>query len=239
MRDLSKLNTPKKEAPKEELQPVSQPMSKKKKIAVIAIVCLLAIGLGSKVINKHLKKKKLEEKQAQEELLINNKVNQNTEGAPTAENEYDDAQELSLDSNTPPKATAESISDEEPDSDKMTFTFYDNLKHETVTVDAVPASQRTQYKYTYIYQIASFKSMEEARGYVQKAESVGLEPKFEQVGNWIRMYIGPYDSKRATQVDIIKLQKVGINMGFTREMDKVEIKPTKDDASSNSENPTK
>ena len=117
----------------------------------------------------------------------------------------------------------------------MVFTFYDNLKNESVEVDAAPSAQRAQYKYSYIYQIASFRNMNEASYYVKKMKAQGLDPQFKQVGSWIRMYIGPYDSTRAIAPDIIKLQRMGLNGGFTREISRTKIEPknssTKDDNS--------
>ena len=110
------------------------------------------------------------------------------------------------------------------ETNDMTFTFYTNLKKsETVDVEVNTKTKQAEYKYTYIFQIASFRNMNETKYYVEKINSVGLKPKFQKVGNWIRMYIGPYSSKRAIAPDIIKLQRIGINSGFTREIDKIRI----------------
>lgn len=123
-------------------------------------------------------------------------------------------------------------SDQKPDfsengsGGKMVFTFYNSLKHDSVEVDVQPDAQRAQYKYTYIYQIASFRNMDEASWYVKKMKEDGLNPQFQRVGNWIRMYIGPYDSKRAMAPDIIKLQRIGLNGGFPREISRTKIEPT-------------
>ena len=117
----------------------------------------------------------------------------------------------------------------------MVFTFYDHLKNESVEVDTAPSAQRAQYKYSYIYQIASFRNMNETSYYVKKMKAQGLEPQFKQVGSWIRMYIGPYDNTRAIAPDVIKLQKMGLNGGFTREISRTKIEPkdaTKKDSSS-------
>ncbi len=200
MKDLSKFNIPKKktENNKETEKPQQPVNNKKKKLVIIAIVCLLSIAVGSKLINKHLKKKKAQEQALLAESPANKK-------------------ETALESK---ETTTQQKSDEnaKSNSKKMVFTFYDNLKNESVEVDAAPATQRAQYTYQYIYQVASFRNMNETSYYVKKMKSKGLEPKFKQVGGWIRMYIGPYDSSRAIAPDIIKLQRMGLNGGFTREI---------------------
>lgn len=208
MKDLSKFDAPKKNTAntQETKEPQQTTNPKKKKIIVITIIALLAIAVGSKLINKHLKKKSQEQA-----LLAKSPANKKD----IAENEA-----------TKDKKTKEK---EKPTSNKMIFTFYDHLKNESVEVDASPSAQRDQYKYSYIYQIASFRNMNETRHYVQKMEKVGLKPKFKKVGSWIRMYIGPYDNKRAIAPDIIKLQRMGLNGGFTREISRTKIEP-KDDS---------
>jgi len=214
MRDLSKFNIPKNPAAnKVEIEQKSK-NSKKKILVITAVVVLLTIAVTSKIINKHLKKLKAEEAAVAEMVSDDNK----------ALSTDLDAVELSTDSNKTPYDDAKTS--QSPDT--MTFTFYNNLKNETVVVDAIPQSERAQDKYTYMFQIASFRNMDETKYYTQKLDSVGLKPTFEKVGGWIRMSIGPYDSTRAMAPDIIKLQKVGINMGFTREIDKVKIEPVVD-----------
>ena len=106
--------------------------------------------------------------------------------------------------------------------DKMTFTFYERLKKDSVKID-IESNDNKKFEYTYIYQIASFRSMKEAEWYVKKMKEYKLIPKFEQVGDWIRMYIGPYKSKRSIAPDIIKLQKIGLNGGFIKEISKTKI----------------
>jgi len=208
MKDLSKFNIPKKnvEADKEEQKPQEQVNTRKKKLVVIAIVCLLTVAVGSKLVNKHLKKKKAQE----QALLAENPVNKK------------DAADTEATADKKAKADAKA------DSKKMTFTFYDHLKNESVEVDASPSAQRAQYKYQYIYQIASFRNMNEASYYVNKMKAQGLEAQFKQVGSWIRMYIGPYENTRAIAPDVIKLQRMGLNGGFTREISrtKIELKDT-------------
>ena len=49
------------ESNKETEKPQAPVNTKKKKLVIIAIVCLLAIAVGSKLVNKHLKKKKAQE----------------------------------------------------------------------------------------------------------------------------------------------------------------------------------
>ncbi|MGQ4006507.1 SPOR domain-containing protein [Francisellaceae bacterium CB300] len=206
MKDLSKFNIPKKNLENaKEAEKKQQPVNtKKKKLVIIAIVCLLTVAVGSKLINKHLKKKK-----AQEQALLAE--------SPANKKETTDSKETVT--KQKPKEDAKS------DSKKMVFTFYDHLKNESVEVDAVPSAERAQYKYSYIYQIASFRNMNEASYYVKKMKAQGLEPQFKQVGSWIRMYIGPYDSTRAIAPDIIKLQRMGLNGGFTREISRTKIEP--------------
>ena len=200
MKDLSKFNIPKKntENAKEAEKPQEQINTRKKKLVIIAIVCLLTVAIGSKLVNKHLKKKK-----AQEQALL----------AESPANKKETA------------IKQKSKEDAKSNSKKMVFTFYDNLKNESVEVDAAPSAQRAQYKYSYIYQIASFRNMNEASYYFKKMKAQGLEPQFKQVGSWIRMYIGPYDSTRAIAPDIIKLQRMGLNGGFTREISRTKIEP--------------
>ena len=204
MKDLSKFDIPKKSTKNnKEVEKPQQINTKKKKLVIIAIVCLLTIAVGSKLINKHLKKKK-----AQEQALL---AESPTNKKETSDNKTTTKQK--------PKANAES------DSKKMVFTFYDHLKNESVEIDASPSAQRDQYKYSYIYQIASFRNMNETGYYVKKMKAQGLEPQFKQVGSWIRMFIGPYDNTRAIAPDIIKLQRMGLNGGFTREISRTKIKP--------------
>jgi len=206
MKDLSKFNIPKKNVENaKEAEKLQQPINtKKKKLVIIAIVCLLTVAVGSKLVNKHLKKKK-----AQEQALLAE--------SPANKKETTDSKETAI--------KQKSKEDAKSNSKKMVFTFYDNLKNESVEVDAAPSAQRAQYKYSYIYQIASFRNMNEASYYVKKMKAQGLEPQFKQVGSWIRMYIGPYDSTRAIAPDIIKLQRMGLNGGFTREISRTKIEP--------------
>ena len=216
MKDLSRLDIPKKTAKDSLQEPQKQKNLKKKKILIVLIVCLLIIAAVSKLINKHLKKIKAEQEKAkivlQAEKTPNNKKNNQTANLSTKEN---------------------------TSNDKMVFTFYDNLKHDSVEVDVVPESQRAQYKYIYIYQIASFRNMDETNWYVKKMKEDGLNPQFERVGNWIRMYIGPYDSKRAMAPDIIKLQRIGLNGGFPREISRTKIEPKDTNKDSNSKTSNK
>ncbi len=213
MKDLSKFNIPKKntENAKEAEKPQEQINTRKKKLVIIAIVCLLTVAIGSKLVNKHLKKKKAQEQALLAEIPANDKEVVNT------------------------KTTTKKNTNAKSDSKKMVFTFYDHLKNESVEVDTTPSAQRAQYKYSYIYQIASFRNMNEINYYVKKMKAEGLEPQFKQVGSWIRMYIGPYDSTRAIAPDVIKLQKMGLNDGFPREISRTKIEPkdaTKKDSSS-------
>ena len=108
--------------------------------------------------------------------------------------------------------------DAKSDSKKMLFTFYDHLKNESVKVNILPFAQRNRYKYSYIYQIVSFKNINKTNHYVKKMKAEGLEPKFKKIGSWIIMYIGPYDNIRAVASDIIKLQRIGLNGGLIREI---------------------
>ena len=75
MKDLSKFNIPKKnvEDNKEAVKPQQQVNTKKKKLVVIAIVCLLAVAVGSKLVNKQLKEKKAQEKALLAESPANKK----------------------------------------------------------------------------------------------------------------------------------------------------------------------
>lgn len=214
MRDLSKLDIPKKKQEEEVQQKQEVKNTKKKKLVIVIVVLLLAVAVGSKIINKHLKNKKAEEAKAIAESTESSQPSKETSQKLDDQNTENSDDKANFNKDLDIK-----------NADKMTFTFYNKLKNETVEVDAVPSSERAQYKYTYIFQVASFRNMNETKYYTQKMESVGLKPKFEEVGNWIRMYIGPYDSQRAMAPDIIKLQKVGINMGFTREINKVKIEP--------------
>ncbi|QIV94220.1 SPOR domain-containing protein [Allofrancisella frigidaquae] len=207
MKDLSRLNIPKK--PKDSSEQTQKPITsntRRKKIIVLFIVGLLSIAVASKIINKHLKKQK-----AQEKVQIETNNNTST-----------------MEKSSSKQADSKQKNHSKDNDNKMVFTFYDNLKNESVIVDAKPQAQRAQYKYTYVYQIASFRNMNETTYYVSKIKEAGLEPKFEYVGNWIRMYIGPYDSTRAMAPDIIKLQRIGLNGGFTREISKTKIEPTED-----------
>lgn len=205
MKDLSKFNIPKKnvEDNKEAVKPQQQVNTKKKKLVVIAIVCLLAVAVGSKLVNKQLKEKKAQEKA----LLAESPANKKEAVASNATTKQESKANTKL------------------DNKKMVFTFYDHLKHDSVQVYLSHSAQRDQYKYSYIYQVASFRNMNETSYYVKKLKAEGLEPKFKQVGSWIRMYIGPYDSTRAIAPDVIKLQKIGLNGGFAREISRTKIKP--------------
>ncbi|GMN89648.1 SPOR domain-containing protein [Francisella sciaenopsi] len=231
MKDLSRLDIPKKSTKEnpQELQKPKGPSSKKKKIVIAAVVCLLVIAVASKLINKHLKKVKAEKEKAKAELQVD-QSNNSTEAQDNNDTTQTDA----------------TNSDQNPDfskknnNDKMVFTFYNSLKHDSVEVDVQPDAQRAQYKYTYIYQIASFRNMDETSWYVKKMKEDGLNPQFQRVGNWIRMYIGPYDSKRAMAPDIIKLQRIGLNGGFPREISRTKIEPTdtkKDSKNESTSNP--
>lgn len=220
MKDLSRLNIPKKTDNKVQPEPEKPKATKKKKIVVIAVVCLLCIAVASKFINKHLKKVKAEEQKAQQELQVKNE-----DTAPVKSDNKEGTTSAKETATPPEQATA---AKKKKSNDKMVFTFYNNLKHNSVDVDVEPQAARTQYKYTYIYQIASFRNMDETNWYVKKMKEDGLNPQFKKVGNWVRMYIGPYDSKRAMAPDIIKLQRIGLNGGFPREISRTEIKPTDD-----------
>ncbi len=216
MKDLSRLDIPKKTT-KENPQELQKPTgSKKKKIVIAAVVCLLVIAVASKLVNKHLKKVKAEEEKAKAEL----QVDQSNNSAETQDNKDDSTQTDATNSDQKLDFS------ENGSGGKMVFTFYNSLKHDSVEVDVQPDAQRAQYKYTYIYQIASFRNMDEASWYVKKMKEDGLNPQFQRVGNWIRMYIGPYDSKRAMAPDIIKLQRIGLNGGFPREISRTKIEPT-------------
>ena len=221
MKDLSRLDIPKKIA-KDNLQKIPQPKNtKKKKILIALAVCLVILAIAAKLINKHLKKIKAEQEKAKIELQAEKNQTSKT-----------------LDNKQSSKATNDQSADltakENGSNDKMVFTFYNNLKHNSVEVDVVPETQRAQYKYTYIYQIASFRNMDETTWYVKKMKEGGLNPQFERVGNWIRMYIGPYDSKRAMAPDIIKLQRIGLNGGFPREISRNKIESKDNNKNSNS-----
>lgn len=212
MKDLSKLEFPKKPKQEAQREPEVPKANKKKKILIIAIVCLLSIAVASKLINKHLKKIKIEEKKAQiEKQAEQSKANKDKQSIESSQEKTSNAESPDFTKKTP--------------NGKMVFTFYDNLKHDSVKVDVEPQAQRAQYKYTYIYQIASFRNMNETSWYVKKMKEDGLNPQFKRVGNWIRMYIGPYDSKRAMAPDIIKLQRLGLNGGFPREVSRTKIEP--------------
>lgn len=176
----------------------------------------MVIAVASKLVNKHLKKVKAEEEKAKAEL----QVDQSNNSAETQDNKDDSTQTDATNSDQKPDFS------ENGSGGKMVFTFYNSLKHDSVEVDVQPDAQRVQYKYTYIYQIASFRNMDEASWYVKKMKEDGLNPQFQRVGNWIRMYIGPYDSKRAMAPDIIKLQRIGLNGGFPREISRTKIEPT-------------
>lgn len=208
MKDLSRFNIPKKEPePEKDVKKVAPGSKKKKIIVIVAIVCLLIIAVSSKLVNKHLKKLKALEKATAEKNISAKEIDKETQ---------DTEKKPAL--------------DEEKKKNKMIFTFYDHLKNEQVEVDASPQTQRAQYKYTYMYQVASFRNMNETKYYAEKMKTVGLEPQYKQVGSWIRMYIGPYDTKRAIAPDIIKLQRIGLNGGFTRELSRTKIEPkTKED----------
>ncbi|APC91159.1 MULTISPECIES: SPOR domain-containing protein [Francisella] len=221
MKDLSKLDIPKKTTKDNSQEPPKPKNTKKKKILIALVVCLLAVAIVSKLINKHLKKIKAEQEKVKIELQAEKnqipKIADNKQSSKTNSNETADLAEKENDSN-----------------DKMVFTFYNNLKHDSVEVDVEPEAQRAQYKYTYIYQIASFRNMDETTWYVKKMKEDGLNPQFDRVGNWIRMYIGPYDSKRAMAPDIIKLQRIGLNGGFPREISRTKIEPKDNNKDSNS-----
>ncbi|AJC48689.1 SPOR domain-containing protein [Allofrancisella guangzhouensis] len=214
MKDLSRLNIPQK--PKDSLGQTQKPITsntRRKKIIVLAIVSLLSIAVASKIINKHLKKQKnQEETQIETNTTVQQKQKDTNE-------QVDSKRKTNL----------------KNDNNDMVFTFYDNLKNESVVIDAKPQAQRAQYNYTYVYQIASFRNMNETTYYVKKMKEAGLEPKFEHVGNWIRMYIGPYNSTRAMAPDIIKLQRIGLNGGFTREISKTKIELKEDDSNKSKE----
>lgn len=218
MKDLSKLDAPKKPKNTVQQEPEKPKTTKKKKLLIVAVVCLLGVAVASKMINKHLKKIKAEEQKAKAELQA-----QQQEAKDTTKNTDKDSTSEKQNSDQKPDFT------EKTKSGKMVFTFYDNLKHDSVEVDVEPQAARAQYKYTYIYQIASFRNMNETSWYVKKMKEDGLNPQFKRVGNWIRMYIGPYDSKRAMAPDIIKLQRLGLNGGFPREISRTKIEPKDDD----------
>lgn len=221
MKDLSRLDIPKKIAKDNSQEPPQPKNTKKKKILIALVVCLLILVVVSKLINKHFKKIKAEQEKAKIELQAEKNKTSKT-----------------LDNKQSSKATNDQSADltakENGSNDKMVFTFYNNLKHDSVEVDVVPETQRAQYKYTYIYQIASFRNMDETTWYVKKMKEDGLNPQFERVGNWIRMYIGPYDSKRAMAPDIIKLQRIGLNGGFPREISRTKIESKDNNKDSNS-----
>ncbi|ASG68077.1 cell division protein [Francisella halioticida] len=206
MKDLSKLDIPKKQKKDIQPKPEKPKLNKKKKLLIIAIICLLSVAIVSKLINKI----KAEEKAKIEQQIDKKETTKNTKQDQKANNN----QKPNFSENTP--------------SGKMIFTFYNNLKHDSVSVNVNPEAKRAQYKYTYIYQIASFRNMNETSWYVKKMKKDGLNPQFKRVGNWIRMYIGPYDSKRAMAPDVIKLQRIGLNGGFPREVSRTKIKPKSD-----------
>ncbi|AHH46153.1 cell division protein [Francisella tularensis subsp. holarctica PHIT-FT049] len=212
MKDLSRLDIPKKTAKDNSQEPQQPKNTKKKKILITIVVCLLVVAVASKLVNKHLKKIKAEQEKAKIELQA-----EKNQKSKTLDNKQS--------SEATNHQTADLSSKDNPSNDKMVFTFYNNLKHDSVEVDVVPEAQRAQYKYTYIYQIASFRNMDETSWYVKKMKEAGLNPQFERAGNWIRMYIGPYDSKRAMAPDIIKLQRIGLNGGFPREVSRTKIEP--------------
>lgn len=155
MKDLSRLDIPKKIAKDNSQEPQQPKNTKKKKILIALVVCLLILAVASKIINKHLKKIKAEQEKAKIELQAEKNQTSKT-----------------LNNKQSSKATSDQLADLTPkengSNDKMVFTFYNNLKHDSVEVDVVPETQRAQYKYTYIYQIASFRNMDETTWYVKK-----------------------------------------------------------------------
>ncbi len=217
MKDLSKLGVPRKPN-KVDNTPNSEVKTggRKKKIIVVAIVCLLGVAVGSKMINSHLKKNKAEKA----------KQEKNSETPLTIEKEAMVDPKKSLQG-----GEGKTDFNEHIDPKKMVFTFYDNLKKESVNVDVEPQKEKTKYKYTFIYQVASFRNMNEASYYIRKMKKVGLTPHFKKVGSWVRMSIGPYDTKRDVAPDVIKLQRIGLNGGYIREMSRTEIKPETDTSS--------
>ena len=210
MKDLSKLTVTKKNTQADVLSAkVDSSNKKKKRIIIVAIVCLLAVAVGSKIANKHLKKKKYE--QAKQEQIL---ASTNTDDK-TNKDIIKEAKASQKDSDMSTVVHTK----------KMVFTFYNKLKKESVVIDVEPQKAKTQYKYTYIYQVTSFRNMNESSYYVKKMKSVGLVPEFKKVGSWIRMSIGPYNSKRDIAPDVIKLQKIGLNGGYTREISRTKIIP--------------
>ena len=217
MKDLSKLEilTKKPEFDENNPEKSKKPTSnKKKKIIIIAIVCLLGIAVCSKLINKHLKKERAQAEQQASSNKSTSSKQTNSQKLPPSTTDNKPQQNSELSKKAP--------------KHKMVFTFYNSLKHDNVIVNTTKEKQRAKYKYTYIYQIASFRNMDETKYYVEKIEKIGLKPKFKQVGDWIRMYIGPYNNTRAVETDVIKLQRIGLNGGFTRVNSKTKIEPKKD-----------
>ena len=217
MKDLSKLGVPRKPNKVDNIPSIeAKAGTRKKKIIIVAIVCLLGVAVGSKMVNKHLKKNASEKA----------KIEKNSETPINIEKEEKVDPQKSLQG-----IEGKTDLNEKPNPNKMVFTFYDNLKKESVNVDVEPQKAKTQYKYTFIYQVASFRNMNEAYYYIRKMKKVGLTPTFKKLGSWIRMSIGPYESKRDIAPDIIKLQRIGLNGGYIREMSRTKIEPKVDNSS--------
>ena len=68
MKDLSRLDIPKKIAKDNSQDPQQPQNTKKKKILIALVVCLLVVAVAPKFINKHLKKIKAEQEKAKIEL---------------------------------------------------------------------------------------------------------------------------------------------------------------------------
>ncbi|MDE4974404.1 SPOR domain-containing protein, partial [Francisella tularensis subsp. holarctica] len=61
MKDLSRLDIPKKTAKDNYQEPQQPKNTKKKKILITIVVCILVVAVESKLVNKHLTKIKAEQ----------------------------------------------------------------------------------------------------------------------------------------------------------------------------------
>ncbi|MDE4967589.1 SPOR domain-containing protein, partial [Francisella tularensis subsp. holarctica] len=110
---------PKKTAKVNSQEPQQPKNTKKKKILITIVVCILVVAVASKLVNKHLKKIKAEQEKAKIELQA-----EKNQKSKTLDNK-----QSSEETN---HQTADLISKDTPSNDKMVFTFYNNLKNHRV-----------------------------------------------------------------------------------------------------------
>ena len=120
--------------------------------------------------------------------------------------------------NTDPKTKKEAI-DKTTNNQLLTFAFYNTLTNKTIHVDANPNKSK-QYHYTYMLQVGSYRNQSDANVTLAQLILAGLKPAIQKVGNWYRLDVGPFYSKRDGDILKHEVEAIGISGSVLRQVDK-------------------